>query len=322
MTVGARLWRVATSLPGRVAITAALFGLVAISVDWDAVADALAEASWGWFIAAVAVTLASFVVASERWRRLLAVARIESPPGRTLRAYVAGAFANNMLPTGFGGDALRAWLVAGSKLPFARSLTSVVVDRATALGCGVALAWVGVAIEPDAVRSAQLVPLVAVSIAGIVAVAATVSALRRGGLARHLPERTRPWFAQAAETLRAYLGDRRLLVIVVVLGLAFQMLTVVGTWAVSETLGLDLSLALLALVIPLVLIATALPISIGGFGVREGSYVALLANAGASTADATLLSLLSVAAMAVASLPGGLVVLTGEHRSAMAAQRD
>jgi glycosyltransferase 2 family protein len=159
------------------------------------------------------------------------------------------------------------------------------------------------------VESAQLVPLAAVSAAGIVVVAITVSALRRGGLAHRLPERARPWVAQVAAALRAYLDDRRLLAMVVVLGLAFQALIVLATWALAETLGLGLSLALLAVVIPLVLIATALPISIGGFGVREGSYVALLAGAGVSSADATLLSLLSAAAMALASLPGGLVLL-------------
>ena len=309
MTPGRRLWRVVTSLPARIFVTLALLALVAASIDWGAVGDALAEASWGWFVAGVGLILGSFVVASERWRMLLVVADIDAAPIAALRAYLAGAFANNLLPTGFGGDALRAWLVAGSKLPFARSLTSVVVDRATALGCGVALAWIGVAIDPDALRAAQLVPLVAVSAAGLVLLVAVASMLRRGGLARRLPERVRPWLAQVGETLRAYLADRRLLVLVVALGLAFQGVTVLATWALAETLGLDLSLALLAVVIPLVLIATALPISIGGFGVREGTYVALLANAGVSAADATLLSLLSAAAMALGSLPGGLVIL-------------
>jgi uncharacterized membrane protein YbhN (UPF0104 family) len=318
----ARIWRAATSLPGRIMITGALLALVAASVDWAAVGDALAEASWGWFVAGVALLDVSFLVASERWRMLLTVARIPSRSGRTLRAYLAGAFANNLLPTGFGGDALRAWLVAGSRVRLARSLTSVVVDRGTALGCGVALAWVGVAIDPGGVESEQLIPLAAVSTAGLVTLAATVSMLRRGGLARRLPERARPWLAQAAETLRAYLGDRRLVALVVVFGLAFQAVTVLATWALAETLGLDLSLALLAVVIPLVLIATALPISIGGFGVREGTYVALLANAGVSAADATLLSLLSAAAMALASLPGGLILLTGDHRVPVAADRD
>jgi uncharacterized protein (TIRG00374 family) len=307
----------ATSIPARILITAALLAAVGLSIDWDAVGEALSDASWGWFVAGIVLLFASFLVASERWRMLLVVAEIRTSPTVTFRAYLAGAFANNLLPTGFGGDALRAWLVAGSRLLLARSLTSVVVDRATALGCGVALAWIGVAIDPSALESAQLIPLVVISIAGLAVLAGTVSALKHGRLARRLPERIRPWLTQAADTLRSYLADSGLLVRVVVLGLVFQAVIVLATWAIAETLGLDLSVALLAVVIPLVLIATALPISIGGFGVREGSFVALLADAGVSSADATLLSLLSAAAMVIASLPGALAVLQGRDAATL-----
>ncbi len=309
-------------MPGRVVITAALLTLLALSIDWDAVGDALAQASWGWFIASVGCLLVSFVIASERWRLLLDAADIASTSGATLRAYLAGSFANNLLPTAFGGDAVRAWLVSRGSSSFARSLTSVVVDRGSALGCGVALGWIGVAIEPDALESGQLVPLVAVSAAGLGAVVVIASVLRHGGLARRLPETVRPWAAQAGAALRAYVSEPRLLAVVVVIGLVFQLVVVLATWCISETVGLDLSFPLLAAVIPLVLIATALPISIGGLGVREGSFVALLASANVSAGDATLLSLLSAAALAIASLPGGLVLLFREDRGRPVSQPD
>ena len=322
MTVAQRAFGLLTSLPARILITVGLMAVVASTIEWAALADAIADASWGWFVVAVAVILGSFVVASERWRMLLVVARVTTSLAGALRAYLAGAFANNLLPTGFGGDALRAWMVARSSLAFARSLTSVAVDRATALGCGVALAWVGVAIDPQALDPSQLAPLAAVSAASLAALVVVLSALRRGGLGRRLPERARPWVAEVAETLRTYAADRRLVAVVLALGFAFQLLTVAATWALSETLGLDLAPALIAVVVPLVLIATALPISIGGFGVREGSYVALLADAGVSSGDATLLSLLSAAAMALASLPGGLVLLVGGERPPLRSQPD
>ena len=66
---------------------------------------------------------------------------------------------------------------------------------------------------------------------------------------------------------------------------------------------------LLAVVLAPVLIVSVLPISIGGFGVREGSYVVLLSYAGVNSTDAALLSLLTAAAFAIASLPGGLALI-------------
>jgi hypothetical protein len=56
---------------------------------------------------------------------------------------------------------------------------------------------------------------------------------------------------------------------------------------------------------------TLIPISIGGFGVREGSYVVLLGGASIGPTDATLISLLSVATLFLASLPGAFLFARG-----------
>ncbi len=57
----------------------------------------------------------------------------------------------------------------------------------------------------------------------------------------------------------------------------------------------------LAAVLPLVLVATLLPLSIGGLGIREGSIVLLLTQAGVDTSDAAVISLLSLAALTLAT---------------------
>jgi hypothetical protein len=61
----------------------------------------------------------------------------------------------------------------------------------------------------------------------------------------------------------------------------------------------------------LVTVATLVPISIGGFGVREGTYVLLLGGASIGATDATLISVLSVAALFIASLPGAFMLARG-----------
>jgi hypothetical protein len=138
--------------------------------------------------------------------------------------------------------------------------------------------------------------------------------LRHRRLAKILPERLRPWASEIARVLRAYGADRALLVRVVLLGVVFQAMTVAALWMLAETIRLDVAVAVLAVVMPLVLISTLAPISIAGFGVREGSFVVLLAEVGVSSGPATLLSLLSVAAMAIASLPGGVALLLRHER--------
>ena len=65
---------------------------------------------------------------------------------------------------------------------------------------------------------------------------------------------------------------------------------------------------------PIVLLATLAPISVAGLGVREGTYVLLLGDLGVSSSDATLLSLFTVAALALASLPGGVAIAMGRGK--------
>ena len=64
---------------------------------------------------------------------------------------------------------------------------------------------------------------------------------------------------------------------------------------VGKTLGVDLPFALAAICAAIVIVATLIPVSIGGIGIREGGFVLLLGEVGVDAADATLISLLSAA---------------------------
>ena len=77
------------------------------------------------------------------------------------------------------------------------------------------------------------------------------------------------------------------------LGIGFQALVVLSAWFLVHAILLELSFGVVAVSLPPALILSVLPISIAGFGVREGSYVLLLGHAGVSATDATLFSLLS-----------------------------
>ena len=116
------------------------------------------------------------------------------------------------------------------------------------------------------------------------------------------------------------LAQGRVLAQTLAIGLGFQGLVVLAAWLIARSLELDLPFSTLAVVLAPVLIVSVLPISIGGFGVREGSYVVLLSYAGISSTDAALLSLLSAAAFAIASLPGGLALMRPPAASARPAQ--
>jgi glycosyltransferase 2 family protein len=309
-----RLAAIATSLPGRILISAGLLAIVALSIDWADVTDRLSDASWGLFALATLLLISNISLAALRWQLLLNGAGLHPLLRASLRAYWIGLFANNLLPTGFGGDAVRAWLVAPKGAPLARALTSVIVDRATAFGVLLPIAWLGAAIGGDEIPGSIVVLLAIVTAASAAGALVAIALLRRRGLGRFLPAAMRPWAAEVAKTLRRYGAERERMAEVVFLAIAFQFLIIAATWVLSESLGLDIGPELIAVVLPLVLFATIIPISIAGFGVREGAFVALLGEAGVSSADAVLLSLATVASLAIASLPGGVLMIVRHER--------
>jgi uncharacterized membrane protein YbhN (UPF0104 family) len=308
-----RVGALLTSLPGRLVISAALLGVVARSIDWEVLSDRLSGAAWGWFAIGTTLVVLALLIGAVRWHVLLHHAHLHARPRETLRAYGIGIFSNNFLPSAFGGDVVRAWLVARSGRPLARAFTSVIVDRSVALVSLFLLGWLGLALSPVHVPEKLVTPFVTASGAGALVGALAVALLRRRGLSRFLPSLLRPWASEVAATLRAYGRDHRVQIEALVLSLGFQALMVTSTWSLSRALQLDISPVILAVVIPLVLIATLVPISVAGFGVREGAYVVLLGELGVSASDATLLSLFSVAALAIASLPGGVAITLGGH---------
>ena len=314
MSVLRRIASIATSLPGRIVISVGLLAIVASTIDWSEVSDQLGEASWGLFAVGLLLLVFNIMLAALRWQLLLNGAGLHPLLRVSARAYWIGLFANNLLPTGFGGDAVRAWLVASKGPPLARALTSVVVDRGTAFAVLIPIAWLGVAVGGGEIPG-SVVALLGV-VTGTCAVGALIGVglLRRRGLGRFLPARLRPWGFEVANTLRRYGSERERMAEVVLLAVAFQILIISSTWVLSESLGLDIDPELIAVVLPLVLFATLVPISIAGFGVREGAFVALLGEAGVSSGDAVLLSLATVAAVAIASLPGGVLMMVRHER--------
>ncbi|MGH3426138.1 MAG: lysylphosphatidylglycerol synthase transmembrane domain-containing protein, partial [Mycobacteriales bacterium] len=264
-----RTTRAAQSLWIRALVTCALLAGIATQVDWSSAGHRVANGRPAWFIVGVLLLVVAEFVGGARWHVLLHGAEVDAPRGQTLRAYLIGVFTNNFLPTSFGGDVTRAWIVSRSRGTLVRALTSVAFDRATAIWCLVGVAWGALATDPGAIPRSLVLALLAMTLGGIVATTVVLRLVATTGTwdAGWVPARVRQWTLEARETLQLYVQSPGVVVRASMLGVVYQLVAVGSVLTLAMSINLDLAFSLVAITSPLVLVITLVPISIAGFGV-------------------------------------------------------
>jgi glycosyltransferase 2 family protein len=286
----------------RVLVSAALLAVVLAYANAGDVVHAVRHGEWGWFIAALGLTVVAVVVGGIRWWIFLEGAEIDVSRRRAIRAFAASLVLNSVLPTSVGGDAVRAWLVGKESGRLLGAAAATVVDKATALACLFLVGWATLAIDAGSVPNSVIGVFAWVTIGGlgVVAVGALAAAGVRPVLHR-LPRRLALMIREVWATLRVWAASKKLVASVLGLGVTYQVLAVLALVLVGKTIGIELSFALASVSAAIVLVATLIPVSIGGLGVREGGFVLLLGQADIDGAKATTLSLLAAALIVLAA---------------------
>lgn len=251
-------------------------------------------------LVAVAILHAAIVaLTTGRWRLVVAGMGGMLPYRTALGLNLFGTLLNLILPSGVGGDAGRALLGYRHGMAAPVAVGSVLIDRLSGLqGLGV-LALIGAvlggaaAVDP-LVLLAILATVPAVALAFWMGLPQQLAALR-GGLRSFLAAVFRP---QAP-------GERRSRLVRPLLAVALSVpahaIAVAILLLFLAALGQHVPVVDGMVIFPGVLLAAALPVSVGGWGVRELAAVELLGRVGvdggaaASTTIAFALSQMAVA---------------------------
>jgi hypothetical protein len=104
-----------------------------------------------------------------KWQLLNRAQGLTTSFGQLLDVYYVGMFFNTFLPSGFGGDAVRAYELSRLSGQAGSSLASVAVDRFTSLYALLLLGTGALAVAPAAWRVVPLEAVVALDAVGAVA---------------------------------------------------------------------------------------------------------------------------------------------------------
>jgi glycosyltransferase 2 family protein len=256
------------------------------SVDTAALAGVFNNVTPGSIAYLAIITLALIYCSVLKWQLFLSVFP-HCPPVRDLfELYVVGYFINSFVPSSLGGDMLRSWQV-GRVTGQAEALASTFLERYTGfiamLFLGVVVMWFSPLVSWNVCSA--LLAIVAATI-GI-----SIVGFSRAGLLLirklPLPSKVVGLLEKLNKALHIAVSNPRLIARAMILSFVFHSLTIVNTLAACWAIGwLDAPILELFVVVPLILLIGALPITPSGLGIQEGAFYFFLHGLGASPEQA------------------------------------
>jgi uncharacterized protein (TIRG00374 family) len=275
---------------------------------------ALKQVSLHDIVILIAISVLLISVSVWKWRLFLQHLGIEQSFGRLFSLYLLGYFVNVFTPSFIGGDVVRS-LALGSQVNRSHAVSAAVLERYTGIVAMLVMALCACCMARDVTREIVLVVL-AVGVGCILVTWMIIAGwLTRCATAVGLPQSVTRIVEKIHEGFVWGIGDRNLLVKAFALSVLFHLLTIVNTAAVGAAVGwLDIPWSGLLVVVPLILIVGAVPISPQGLGIQEGAFVFFLHSVGATTGQALAIALVLRAKSYLLALCGGIVWLVNRGR--------
>ena len=299
----------------KVAVSAALLYVAFTRVDLGSIGARIQQANFLWLIALMLALAIQLALTGLRWQQiaLQCGARFSTPSA--LRYMLIASFFNQTLPSTIGGDAARVWLVSRAGAGWKAAAYSVVVDRIFGLAVLVAIVIVCMPWLLDQVRDP--IGRASVIFIDVAAALGTIAFLILGRVRWNWLDRlwiTRHIAGTAAVAFKVA-SNWRTANMVVGLSVASHLLTVTAVWSAARSVAAPFEFwQALLLVLPVVLVSTV-PISIAGWGVREGAMMTAFSYAGLLNSDGLIVSVLYGAGLFAVGAMGGLVwILGADHR--------
>lgn len=248
----------------------------------DILAD-LQRASGLWFALACLALTAQIPLSALRWRVTAQALGLPLTRGLALSEYGLSVLVNTFLPGGILGDLgrvlrmrhVRGWQMAAATVVIERLAGQIALALTAILGVGL---WYGAAV--GLALAGGLIALGAAAYALGRIVPKLVEALRRAWFARQV------WPAQMG------------------LSIAILACNLFGFWAAARAVGVAVPFEVAIFILPLTLMVMLVPVTLNGWGLREGAAALLWPIVGIAAQTAVAASVVFGAAIACAAILG------------------
>ena len=290
----------------RAAVSIGLLAGLAWWLALGTVVPRLAQMRFGWVLLAVAISVVQVAVLAWRWRFTAGCLGVDLSYTAAWREYYLSIFLNQVMPGGVVGDVSRAWRQARvqtrQREPAGPAVRAVIFERLSAQAVMTAVALVSLLALPVIVNRGSRLVLFGAGAVAVVIVIAMVVWMRRQSSAQSLVGQV------LADLDAAHLSGP------VFAAQLVSAAIVVGTYLVTyltaaRAVGMDTPLPVLLPLVAPVLMSMLIPVTVAGWGLREGAAAVLWGAVGLTAADGVLVSVAYGLLVLIGSLPGALFLM-------------
>jgi len=289
-------------------ITIVLFYYLSRLIDFDKLQKIVLQGHLEWIILALFFQLSSTFVAAYRWFKISKLINLTENLSFYIQSYFKGTFFNQVLPSSIGGDAVKIYDLIKKGYNKKDAFYDVFVDRVIGLVGLLILNLFSTILFFGTFSNDFSLLIIFITLSGI------------GGFLFlfHLEKITflgkykfLDLFHRLARRLNKLYASNKILMQHLAISIAVHILSVLAMFSLSLSIDLNIDFEVLLIAIPPVFLLTIVPISLAGWGIREGAMVGILMLVGADQTKVLAMSILYGLLLILSAIPGAFFWVKG-----------
>jgi glycosyltransferase 2 family protein len=273
---------------GKFCISITLIVLIFKRADLGKLQDLMLQVQLITWVYPLVFMFIQILLLTQRWQWMINLNEKKIDYMGSLRITVASLIANILFISSVSGVAVKIWLTVRSGFSIIRSICATIADRLLTLLALVILAVIFFQFSRHYIEESMFYSMV--TILGGLAVAVSLIALLSLRIFKKFIFANRN-ILHLIVYIRKLFFDKSILFKIIGISIAAQLSYFMAVNSIAFEGDSDITVLGLLSVLPMIALVSSLPISIGGWGVREGAFVYGLGLLGVSTEESFLISI-------------------------------
>ena len=261
-------------------LTAFLLILVFRKVGVADLVQTLTQADLRWVAVSFLLTPLLIFTGVAKWKILLKSQGFHVSLWRLYALYMVGKFFNNFLPSNVGGDVVRGYELGKSIDSGVDSMASVFMERFTGLIVLIVFAIFSFLSNLRFIQDWRLTLAMGLATFGLLGIFWAILDPRPLDLFEKYArisfvQKYIPKLRKFHTSLVAYRENKRAILLSLVWSLIFMLLAIFNVFASSSAFYQPVSLLQIAIIVPIILVVSMVPLTFNGLGIQEWAYVVL-----------------------------------------------